>query len=195
MPRSSRAALNLPPGAVDAPNGSRRARSSVTVPTGRSIGARCGAITRKWSTRSASRGRSPIRGGPRRPRYPYRSHPLNAAADYLARAAARTCRDRSTTHDTAWPDLTPPGVACAPGDDAARASGTVDRPNARRARQSYPTSAPITAAGRRIHVRRRAYRQRLRTDRRPLEKAKHHSGVSHRWRQRFSDRSSMGPAT
>ena len=68
-------------------NGSSRAACSATARIGRSIGARCGATTARSSRRSRSPVRSTIPWGPKRPRYPYRPHELNAAALVLAKGA------------------------------------------------------------------------------------------------------------
>ena len=67
------------------PSGSSRAACSATAPTGRSIGARCGATTREVEDALKIAGPVTYPWGPKRPRYPYRAHELNAAALALAR--------------------------------------------------------------------------------------------------------------
>ena len=68
-------------------NGSSRAASSATASTGRSIGARCGATTREVEQALKISGPVNYPWGPKRPRYPYRPHELNAAALVLAKGA------------------------------------------------------------------------------------------------------------
>ncbi len=60
-----------------------------TAPTGRSIGARCGTITAGPSAQLSISGPVSYPWGPKRPRYPYRAHELNGAAELLAAVRRR----------------------------------------------------------------------------------------------------------
>ena len=85
------------------------ARPSAMARTGRSIGARCGGITRSAERALSISGPLTYPWGPKRPRYPYRAHEFNAAADAAGarrggdgyRLDRNTARDRVRPHGVA----------------------------------------------------------------------------------------------